>query len=152
MANLAQIVNVLQAVILTDKDKLVLTPTYHVMEMYNVHQEATLIPVDVKSEPFIFEKDTLQAVSVSASKDSLGRTHISLTNIDDKKSKTISIDLGSNYKEVSGRILSSPGLRDYNSFENSDKIKPAPFNKATIRQNKLEVVLPPASVVVLQLK
>lgn len=152
MANLAQIVNVLQAVILTDKEKLVLTPTYHVMEMYNVHQDATLIPVEVKSEPFIFEKDTLQAVSVSASKDSLGRTHISLTNIDDKKSKTISIDLGAAYKNVTGTILSSSALRDYNSFENAEKIKPAPFNKATIRQNKLDVVLPPASVVVLQLK
>lgn len=152
MANLAQIVNVLQAVILTEKDKLVLTPTYHVMEMYNVHQDATLIPVEVKSEPFIFEKDTLQAVSVSASKDSLGRTHISLTNIDDKKSKTISIDLSSNYKNISGRILASPAVRDFNSFESPDKVKPVPFNKATFKNNKLEVVLPPASVVVLELK
>lgn len=152
MANLAQIVNVLQAVILTEKEKMILTPTYHVMEMYNVHQEATLIPLEVKSEPFIFEKDTLQAVSVSASKDTLGRTHISLTNIDDKKSKTVSIDLGASYKNVSGRILASPSLRDHNSFENADKIKPVPFNKATLRQNKLEVVLPPASVVVLELK
>jgi alpha-L-arabinofuranosidase len=152
MANLAQIVNVLQAVILTDKEKLVLTPTYHVMEMYNVHQEATQIPVEVSAEPYIMGKDTLQAVSASASKDGAGVTHISLTNIDPKKSKTISIDLGTSYKTVTGRILVSGDIKDYNSFANPEKIKPVPFNKANIKQNKLELTMPAASVLVLELK
>lgn len=97
-------------------------------------------------------KDTLQAVSASASKDGAGVTHISLTNIDPKKSKTISIDLGTSYKTVTGRILVSGDIKDYNSFANPEKIKPVPFNKANIKQNKLELTMPAASVLVLELK
>jgi alpha-N-arabinofuranosidase len=63
MANLAQIINVLQAVILTKEEKMILTPTYHVMEMYNVHQDATLLPVSVTSNKYILDKDTLNAIS-----------------------------------------------------------------------------------------
>src|SRR6185369_5900867 len=70
VANLAQCVNVLQAVILTNKEKLILTPTYHVMEMYNVHQNATLLPLTVAGNDYIFEGQKLPAVSASASKDS----------------------------------------------------------------------------------
>ena len=69
MANLAQTVNVLQAVILTNKEKMLLTPTYHVMEMYNVHQDATLLPIDVKSNDYVVGTEKLPAVSVSASRD-----------------------------------------------------------------------------------
>src|SRR5258706_14865674 len=66
MANLAQTINVLQAVILTDKEKMILTPTYHVMEMYNVHQDATLLPITITGSNYIMGKDTLPAISVSA--------------------------------------------------------------------------------------
>src|SRR4029077_475658 len=71
MANLAQMVNVLQSVILTNKQKIVLTATYHVMEMYNVHQNATMIPVDLHNQRYYREgNDSLSAISVSASRDS----------------------------------------------------------------------------------
>src|SRR5216110_3245698 len=63
IANLAQCVNVLQAVILTDKEKMILTPTYHVMEMYNVHQDATLIPVTLKGTNYVQGNDSLPALS-----------------------------------------------------------------------------------------
>ena len=79
MANLAQCVNVLQAVILTDKEKMILTPTYHVMEMYNVHQDAMLLPLNIKTDEYSFGNEKLPSVSGSASKDSTGLTHISLT-------------------------------------------------------------------------
>ena len=108
MANLAQTVNVLQAVILTNKEKMLLTPTYHVMEMYNVHQDATLLPIDVKSNDYVVGTEKLPAVSVSASRDQAGVTHISLVNIDATKQQEISIDIrGSKYNSVSGRILTS---------------------------------------------
>ena len=157
---LAQTINVLQAVILTDKEKLILTPTYHVMEMYSVHQDATMIPVTVKSANFIVVKDaapavkdTLPAVSVSASKDKNGLTHISLVNIDDKKIQDISINIkGANYKSASGRILVSEHIQDHNTFDEPEKIKPTAFNRAVLQGNILRAKLPPASVVVLELK
>jgi alpha-L-arabinofuranosidase len=153
MANLAQAVNVLQAVVLTEGEKMLLTPTYHVMEMYNVHQDAKLIPITLKSNDYVFEGEKLAAVSASASKDSLGRTHISLVNIDAKKSQEITVDLkGGKYNSLTGRILTSANLQDYNSFSNADKIKPQAFKGASLKGNTLQVKLPPFSVVVLELK
>jgi alpha-N-arabinofuranosidase len=153
MANLAQTINVLQSVILTKDEKMILTPTYHVMEMYNVHQDARLVPISVKSKEFVLGNQKLQAVSASASVDGAGALHISLTNIDSKQGQEISIDLvNSNYKGVTGRIVTSAKVQDYNSFEQPDKIKPVAFKDATLKNGKLSVKLPPLSVVVLELK
>jgi len=153
MANLAQAINVLQAVILTDQEKMILTPTYHVMEMYNVHQDATLLPVKVTTPDYVLGSRRLPAVSVSASKDSVGITHISLTNIDAKKDQAVSIDVKNlGVKSLTGRILSSNKLQEFNSFENPDRIKPAIFKGASLNGNTVTVKMPPFSVVVLELK
>lgn len=153
MANLAQVVNVLQAVILTDKEKMLLTPTYHVMEMYNVHQDARLLPITVESKSYQFNNQTLQAVSASASVDNSGTTHISLTNIDAHVSQEVTISLsGRAYKKVSGRILSSGNITDHNTFQVPEKIKPAVFRDVKFSGNTLTVKLPPFSVVVIELK
>ena len=153
MANLAQAINVLQAVILTQGNKMLLTPTYHVMEMYNVHQDAKLLPLAIQSAGYELNGQTLPAVSGSASLDSLGRTHVSLVNIDAKKEQTVSLKVdGAGYRSVSGRILQSQKLQDYNSFENPNKIKPAVFNGASLNGGTLTVKLPPFSVVVLELR
>lgn len=153
MANLAQTVNVLQAVVLTNNEKMILTPTYHVMEMYNVHQDATMLPVNLKSDDYVYGNEKLPAVSVSASKDKNGVTHISLVNIDASKPQSVSIDLrGITATAVSGRILTSKKLQDYNSFEQPGKIQPVVFKDAKISGGTLQVQLPPFSVVVLTLK
>ena len=152
MANLAQAINVLQAVILTKGDKILLTPTYHVLEMYNVHQDATMLPVDVKSDDYEVDKDKLPAVSVSASRDKAGKTHISLVNIDPNKPQEISVNLkGLKASGVTGRILTSAKVHDHNTFENLTKIKPVAFNGAKLSGDNLTVTLPPVSVVVLEL-
>lgn len=152
-ANLAQCVNVLQAVILTNKEKMILTPTYHVMQLYSVHQNATMIPLEMKSNNYQFGTETLPAVSGSASKDSTGAIHISLTNIDTKVAQEITIDLGGKvFSKSSGQIITSGKLQDYNSFENPDKIKPTPFTGFSIKQGSLVVKLPPFSVVVIEMK
>lgn len=153
MANLAQIVNVLQAVILTNEEKMILTPTYHVMEMYNVHQDATMLPVNVTSAEYKMGKEKLKAISASASKDKNGLTHISLVNIDANKAQEVTINIeGASYKNVTGRILTSDKLQNYNSFESPNKITPAAFNGATLSDRKLNVTVPPFSVIVLELK
>lgn len=152
MANLAQTINVLQAVILTNKEKLLLTPTYHVMEMYNVHQNAKLIPVQFESPLFIRGKDSIRAISISASVDQQGKTHISLVNVDPSKKHTIQLDPGKSFKSVNGRILHSPRLQDHNSFDQPEKIKPQPFKDARLNARQLSVNMPPGSVIVLELE
>src|SRR4030095_1474672 len=115
MANLAQCVNVLQAVILTKEEKMILTPTYHVMAMYNVHQNAVMLPLEITSNDYVLGNRKLQSVSASASKDKNGAVHISLTNIDARNVQDITIDLnGLAVKSVTGRILQSEKLQDHN--------------------------------------
>lgn len=153
MANLAQAINVLQAVILTDEEKIVLTPTYHVMEMFNVHQDAKLLPLTVKSNDYVFNNQKLPAVSASASVDNAGAGHISLVNIDANKSQEISITLnGSKFKNVTGRILASEKATDHNTFDTPSKVQPRQFKEAKFENGVLKVKLPPVSVVVLELK
>ena len=153
MANLAQAVNVLQAVILTNKEKMILTPTYHVMEIYNVHQDATMLPVKLISNDYVLGAEKLPAVSVSASKDKTGVIHISLANIDAGKAQDVSLNItGAKFDAVTGKIITSKKLQDYNSFDEPGKILPTDFKGAKISNNVLQVKLPPFSVVVLTLK
>ena len=153
MANLAQCINVLQAVILTNEEKLILTPTYHVMEMYNVHQDAALIPMEITSNEYTMGDKKLKAVSASASRDKNGAVHISLTNIDAHNAQDVTIDVSNlKVKTVTGRILQSVKLQDHNSFDEPKKITPAAFNGATVSASNLRLKMPPFSVVVLELK
>ena len=153
MANLAQMVNVLQAVVLTKDEKLVLTPTYHVMEMYNVHQDALMIPLVMTSNDYIMGDKKIQAVSASASRDKSGAIHISLVNMDASKQQDFSINLGDlKVKDVSGRILQSGKLQDHNTFDKPVTVTPKAFNDARINGQQLNLSLPPFSVVVLELK
>jgi alpha-L-arabinofuranosidase len=153
MANLAQAINVLQAVILTDEEKMLLTPTYHVMEMYNVHQDALMLPLTVKSEDYEVGNDKLPVVSASASRNKAGVVHISLVNIHSSKAQNITINLNDlKVGSVKGRILSSRKLQDHNTFQEPNKIIPTAFNGAVLQNNTLKVTLPPFSVVVLTLQ
>jgi alpha-N-arabinofuranosidase len=151
MANLAQTVNVLQAVILTEGDKMLLTPTYHVMKMYNVHQDAQLLPISFESPSYTYGGETLPALSVSASKDKNGLIHISLVNIDSKKENKVEIDI----KELGigkfmGTILTSAKIEDHNTFDNPNKIVPMVFKNFKVKKNTVEVTIPPFSVIVLE--
>jgi len=152
MANLAQTVNALQAVILTKDEKMILTPTYYVMEMYKVHQDAILVPVQIISNDFVMGTNRIQAISASASKDQSGKLHISLTNIDNTKSQEVEIYLkGFQAKQVTGRILTSSKVQDHNTFDNPANIIPKTFNDVSISGGNLKVNMPPNSVIVLEL-
>ena len=95
MTNIAQTVNVLQAMILTEQggDRLILTPTYHVFEMYKVHQDATLLPLTLTSDEYTFGDTTIPAISATASRDSAGRVHLSLSNADPNTDHTVTCTL-----------------------------------------------------------
>jgi alpha-N-arabinofuranosidase len=151
MANLAQAVNVLQAVILTDGEKLLLTPTYHVMRMYKVHHDAQLIPVKFGSPTYSFNKKSLPAISASASKDSDGKVHFTLVNIDAHKSQSITLNVQNmGLKQVKGELLSADELQAHNTFDNPDRVKPKNFNGAKLVDGQITLSLPPFSLVVLE--
>lgn len=152
MANLAQTVNVLQAVILTKGDKMLLTPTYHVMHLYKVHQDAKLLPIKLTSPEYKFGNETLPAVSASASVKE-GKTHISLVNIHSKDKITTDINLEAlNLKDFTAKIIASPKLQDHNTFENPNVITPKEFKDFKFKKGVLTVTLPPFSVVVFEAK
>jgi alpha-N-arabinofuranosidase len=152
MANLAQTVNVLQSLILTDKDKMLLTPTYHIFDLYKVHQDAKYLPVKLNSPDYEFDGKRIPAVSISASQDSTGKIHISLVNLDPHQRVDLSANLkGLNWTKVTGQILTSENLTDVNTFEQPYKLQLKPFNSAIKDGDKLVVDLPAKSVVTLEL-
>jgi alpha-N-arabinofuranosidase len=152
MSNIAQMINVLQAMILTDNDKMVLTPTYHVFEMYKVHQGATALPLDLKSPDYSFDGKTVPAVNASASRDKSGKVHVSLVNLNPHESVTVKCALaGLTSKNVSGRILTAPEMNSHNTFDAPHTVEPKAFNGARLNGSELEVTLPAKSVVVLEL-
>jgi alpha-N-arabinofuranosidase len=153
MANLAQTVNVLQAPILTRGAEMVLTPTYHVFEMYKSHQDATLLPVSLKSEPFAHGQEELPAVSASASKGTDGIVRLSLCNIDPGQTHTVWCEMrGVQMTRVAGRVLTAGAINAHNTFDQPDAVRPASFHGAAINGFSLKVDLPAKSVVVLEIE
>lgn len=153
MANIAQMVNVLQAMILTDKEKMVMTPTYHVFRMYRVHQGATLIPVDLSTPEYKLGDASVPSLNVSASRDSEGRLHLSIVNLDPNRPAEITTTLwGGAIKGVTGEILTAPAINSMNTFDSPNTVKPAPFNAYKLAGSQLSLSIPSKSVVVLELK
>jgi len=151
MANLAQTVNVLQAVILTEGEKMLLTPTYHVMHMYKVHQDNELLPVRFDSPNYDYNGQGLPAFSISASRDGSGRVYVSLVNIDANRGHEVELQLGDlGVGAFSGSILRSDALQDHNTFEEPEKIKPADYGSVPVKKGTAKLKLPPFSVVVLK--
>jgi alpha-N-arabinofuranosidase len=153
MTNIAQTINVLQAVILTDKEKMLLTPTYWVYYLYKVHQDATLLPISFTSAAYELNGKKIDAVSVSASKDSSGKIHITLVNIDPNRAQNIETELrGFTVQKVAGKILTSGKINDYNSFDKQNLLSVKDFNGAKFSGGKLTVSLPAKSVVMLEIE
>lgn len=153
MANLAQTVNVLQSLVLTKGKQMVLTPTYYVFDLYQVHQNATLLPVKLVTPDYVLGDQRIPAVNASASKDSTGTIHVSLVNLDPSKTITVHLSLGGqSWSGVTGHVLTSAHFNDYNSFEDPDKVKIASFSGARKEGDQLVVDMPSKSVVVLALQ
>ena len=151
MTNIAQTINVLQAMILTDKEKLVLTPTYHVFEMFAAHQGGTLVPVELTTP--VQEKDgrTLPTVSASASMGDDGAITLSVVNTDPNQPIPVKADVGKRLGAPGGRILTAGAVNSHNTFVAPEAVSPQPFTGFTSKLGKLEITLPPRSVVVLTL-
>jgi alpha-N-arabinofuranosidase len=144
---------VLQALIFTEDEKMVLTPTYYIYHMYKVHHDATLLPQTLQSPAYVYGSEALPAISASASMDKEGRIHLSLVNIDPEKAVEMEVELqGLGTGKVTGQLLASSEMDSHNSFEQPDEVVPVDFNDARFRQGKLQLVVPARSVVVLEVE
>ncbi len=154
MANIAQAVNVLQAMILTRGDQMILTPTYHVFKMYNVHHDATLLPSTIENAQWYnYREESLPALSCSASRDANGDMHITLVNIDANADHPVTIRLdGAKAGRVSASILASDDVQDHNTFEEPEHIQPTAFSDFTADNDTIELTIPAFSVVVFKVQ
>jgi alpha-N-arabinofuranosidase len=151
MANIAQLANVLQSVILTEGAKMILTPTYHVFDMYKVHQDAVKLPLYVESE----SAEAMPLITASASMDSKNRLHLSLTNSDLLHEQQVAVELRgvsvSSTMRLSGQILTAEQMQAHNTFEKGDTVSLANYTGASLSGSALMVNLPSKSVVTLEL-
>ena len=159
MCNIAQIVNVLQSMILTKDEKMVLTPTYFVFKQYQVHQDATYIPTDVECETMDIKganrhfDGKLPLVSATASKDKNGVYHVSLTNVSVDKEQTVTVNLeGIKATKAAGTILATSKIEDLNTFDQPNKVKNDTFKEIKIKNGQMQVKMPKNSIVTLELK
>lgn len=154
MANIAQIVNVLQAMILTKGPQMVLTPTYHVFRMYNVHQEATFVPADYNCGKLVSASGRIMDdFSACVSRDAAGALHVSLANPNLDKPVTVELSFDQlKPKTVSGEILHAGKVNAYNDFGKAPAVAPSPFTAAKLIGRTVKFTLPAASVVVLEVK
>ena len=153
MANIAQMVNVLQAMILTDGPRMLLTPTYHVFHMYIPFQGATSLPAELKTPNYRFAKFSVPAVSVSAARTPGGTIEVALVNLDPVRPAQISAAIkGARPQRVGGSILTGSAMDARNTFDAPNGVHLEAFDGAKLVGNRLEMTLPPKSVVVLGLE
>ncbi|UTR16225.1 alpha-N-arabinofuranosidase [Salipaludibacillus sp. LMS25] len=151
MANIAQMVNVLQAMILTEGDKIVKTPTYHVFNMYKVHQDAERLAIKQAEDTYEFGGETLPRVSTTASKNSKGEINISLCHIDPSEETTVSLNLQglTELNHVTGSIITASELNAHNTFDQPHNVTAEAYSNFTQQGTTLTLTVPPASVLTL---
>ncbi|HWA91443.1 MAG TPA: alpha-L-arabinofuranosidase C-terminal domain-containing protein [Rhizomicrobium sp.] len=153
MTNIAQMVNVLQAMILTRGPQMVLTPTYHVFRMFKPFQDATFLPADLQAPAYQLGGVSVPAVSLSAARTADGKIVVALVNLDPGKAITVSAAIpGANAQSASGEILTASAMDARNTFDAPDAVHPAPFAGASLAGGRLSLTLPAKSVVVLTLQ
>ena len=153
MTAIAQMVNVLQAMLLTDGKKMVRTPTYWVFDLYKPWQDATALPIELTSAFYDKDEFAMPAVSASAVRDTAGQVHVGLANLDPHNPQTVTTKLaGLAASQVTGKIITAPAMDTVNTFDRPNGVVPAAFAGAQIAGDTLTVTLPPKSVVVLDLR
>jgi alpha-N-arabinofuranosidase len=153
MTNIAQMVNVLQAMILTDGPRMVMTPTYHVFEMYRPFQDATSLPVTVSAPAYVNGEISLASVSASAARTEDGALVLALVNLNPNAAALVTTRIeGAAPTRVDGRILTAPAMDAHNTFDAPAQLQPQPFANVQIDGETLTLLLPEKSVLVLTLR
>jgi len=150
MTNIAQMVNVLQAMILTDKGKMVLTPTYHVYHMYKPFRGATTLPINAGKSDAQVASEVPLMLSASAARGTDGRIHIALANMDLHEGSHLSIKVeGASPRAFTGQILTAAAMDAHNTFDNPEAVKPAALKNLRARNGVVQIDVPPKSIIVL---
>ena len=145
-------VNVLQAMILTDKEKMVLTPTYHVFKMYLPFQDATFVPVGFDAGSYMQGENSLPRLDSIAARDAAGKLWLAVTNLDPSRSVEVELNLvGATARSARGETLTAARVDSVNSFEAPEAVVPKPLS-AEARGGKLVLKLEPKSVSVVSLE
>jgi alpha-N-arabinofuranosidase len=151
-ANIAQMINVLQAMILTDKEKMVLTPTYYVFKMYTPFQDATFVPVTFNSSSYTHDNITLPRVDAIAAKDKDGKLWLELTNLDPNQPVEIGASIaGITPKSAAGQTLTAPKVDSVNTFAAPNTVAPKAI-AAKVQGGRLTLKLEPKSVTVVSVE
>ncbi|OCN02641.1 alpha-N-arabinofuranosidase [Clostridium sp. W14A] len=147
MANIAQMVNVLQSVILTEGKKMVLTPTYCIYDLFQAHQDAALIDSDVQTKEVGTQGALIPQISVSASRNEAGELNLTIVNtsLDETDLAECRI-LGWEAGRVTASILTDDS-HAYNSFASPDTVKIRAFDRLTVKKGEITAEIPPCSVV-----
>lgn len=148
MANIAQMVNVLQAMVLTDKEKMILTPTYHVFDMYQPFMDATPLPAPVAAPVYRQGKSSMPMVDVSAARGTDGKLYMALVNVDPTRGARVNTNL---VGRATGRLLTAARIDDHNSFTTPNIVRPVPFAGRTDR-DRLGFDLPAKSIAVVHVE
>lgn len=154
LANIAQTVNVLQAMLLTDGDKMIKTPTYHAFRFYKVHYDANFLPIEFESPLYSLDDVSIPAIHSTISENEEGYLNITITNLDPNTNHDIVFDFENlNGKEIQyAKILTSENVNSYNSFSNNNIVSPKDFDGLSIDRNSLVLSIPSKSLVVISLK
>jgi len=144
MANIAQMVNVLQAVILTDGPKMALTPTYYVFDMYQPFMDATPYPVSIATGEYRNGTITMPQVDASAALGKDGKLHLALVNVDPNRPAHVSTTLSGSAR---GQLLTASRMDAHNVPGGPEVVRPVPFS-GMINSGRLEFDLPAKSVAV----
>ncbi len=153
MANIAQMINVLQSMILTDKEKMILTPTYHVFEMFTPHMDAKLLPTELQCADYPSGSDKIPSVNASASRDKDGKIHVTLCNLNPTAPAEVACELqGAKAGSLTGRVLTAEKITTHNTFDQPENVKPADFKTFRVTDNGFATTLPAKSVVVLEVQ
>jgi alpha-N-arabinofuranosidase len=153
LTTIAQMVNVLQAMILTDKEKMVLTPTYYTFQMYVPFQDAKTLPLAIKDNAsYTLGATTIPGVSASAARAKDGKVYLALVNTDPSKSVDVAVNVaGTMVKGAAGKVLTSATMDAHNTFQSPQAIKPAAFS-ARAAGGKLAIKVPAKAVMVVALE
>lgn len=152
MANIAQMINVLQAMILTDGDKMLLTPTYHVYRMYVPFQDAQFIPTNLDAGAYRFGDMTLPRIDAIAARARDGAVWLALTNIDPNRPADLSVSVsGVSVKGAVGEVLTAARIDAVNAFDAPVALAPKVFNSKPVG-GRLVLHLPAKSVTVVRLE
>jgi alpha-N-arabinofuranosidase len=154
MANIAQTINVLQAVVLTKDAQIVKTPTFCVFKLFAVHQGGTMIPVELACQDYVLGSEKVPAVSASASRDKNGLIHITYANLDPGQNIAMQTELSglAASAKVSGQIITAQAMNAFNDFGAAEAVTIKQFADAKIKSQQLQFTLPAKSVVMVEIK